>query len=86
MAQEVEILAGVLGRRVPYVETTPEEDAREALARGTDQANVEVIRNINEVLRANGAAVITDDVERVTGKLHASFEHWCRCNAAAFVW
>ncbi len=86
VAQEVEILAKVLGRRVPYVETMPEEDAREALARGTDQANVEVIRNLNEVLRANGAAVITDDVERVTGKRPASFERWCRRNAAAFVW
>lgn len=86
VAQEVEILARVLGRRVPYIETTPEEDARKALARGTDQANVEVIRNLNEVLRANGAAVITDDVERVTGKRPASFERWCRRNAAAFVW
>lgn len=86
VAQEVEILAGVLGRRVPYVETTPEEDARKALARGLDQANVEVIRNLNEVLRADGAAVITDDVERVTGERSASFERWCRRNAAAFVW
>jgi uncharacterized protein YbjT (DUF2867 family) len=86
VAQQVEILARVLGRRITYVETTPEEEAREALARGTDQASVEVIRNLNEVLRADGAAFITDDVERVTGEPPASFERWCRRNAAAFAW
>ena len=86
VAQEVEILAGVLGRRVPYVETTPEEDARKALARGTEKASVEGIRDLNEVLRADGAAVRTSDVERVTGVLPTSFESWCRRNASAFVW
>jgi uncharacterized protein YbjT (DUF2867 family) len=86
VAQQVEILAGVLGRRIPYVETTPEEEAREALTRGTDQASVEGIRNLNEVLRADRVAIITDDVERVTGVPPTSFERWCRRNAAAFVW
>ena len=86
VAQQVEILAGVLGRRIPYLEITPEEEAREALARGMDQASVEGIRNLNEVLRADGVAIITDDVERVTGVPPTSFERWCRRNAAAFAW
>jgi uncharacterized protein YbjT (DUF2867 family) len=86
VAQQVEILAAVLGRRITYLPITPEEEALAALARGTDQAIVEVIRDLNEVLRADGAAVITDDVERVTGSPPASFERWCQRNAAAFAW
>lgn len=86
VAEQVEILAGVLGREITYIETTPEEAAKEALARGTDKAMVEEIRDLNEVLRANGAAVITDDVERVTGQPPARFERWCQHNAAAFAW
>jgi uncharacterized protein YbjT (DUF2867 family) len=86
VAQQVEILAAVLGRRITYLPITPEEEALAALARGTDQAIVEVVRDLNEVLRADGAAVITDDVERVTGSPPASFERWCQRNAAAFAW
>lgn len=86
VAQQVEILARVSGRRITYLEITPEEEEREALAGGADKAGVEVIRNLNEVLRADGAAFITDDVERITGVPPASFERWCRRNAAVFTW
>src|SRR5260370_109491 len=42
------------------------------------------IRDITDVARADGMAIITDDVERVTGQKPASFESWCWRNAAAF--
>lgn len=86
VAEQVEILASVLGREITYIETTPEEAAKEALARGTDKAIVEVMRDLNEVLHADASAVITDDVERVTGQPPATFESWCQRNAAAFAW
>src|SRR5260370_158409 len=82
--QQVEILAGVLNRTIEYVEITPEEAAQDALARGMDQVSVAAIRDITEVARADGMAIITDDVERVTGQKTASFESWCWRNAAAF--
>jgi uncharacterized protein YbjT (DUF2867 family) len=82
--QQVEILADVLGRIIEYVEITPEEVAQDALARGMDQGSVAAIREYNERLRADEGAIITDDVERVTGQKPASFESWCRRNAAAF--
>ncbi len=82
--QQVEILAGVLNRTIEYVEITPEEAAQDALARGMDQVSVAAIRDITEVARADGMAIITDDVERVTGQKPASFESWCWRNAAAF--
>jgi uncharacterized protein YbjT (DUF2867 family) len=82
--QQVEILARVLGRSIDYVEITPEEAAQDALARGMDQGGVAALREYNERLRADEGAILTDDVERVTGHKPASFESWCRRNAAAF--
>jgi len=69
--QQVEILADVLNRTIEYAEITPEQV-------------VAAIRDITELARADGMAIITDDVERVTGQKPASFESWCRRNAAAF--
>jgi uncharacterized protein YbjT (DUF2867 family) len=86
VAEQVEILTGVLGRTIEYIEITPEEAAQAALARGMDNASVAAIRNLDELLRADVAAVITDDVKRVTGSPPARFESWCRRNAAAFAW
>jgi len=84
VVQQVEILARVLGRRITYIETTPEEEARKALARGTDQAAVEEFRDLNQMTRANQIEIATDDVERVTGIPPTSFERWCQRNAATF--
>lgn len=84
VAQQVNILAGVLGRAIPYVEITPDEAAQGALARGLDKESVEAVRDLNELLRADRAAIITDDVERVTGQRPASFESWFQRNATAF--
>jgi len=86
VAEQVEILAGVLGRTIEYIEITPEEAAQAALARGMDSASVAAIRNLDELLRADVAAVKTSDVKRVTGSPPANFESWCRRNAAAFAW
>jgi uncharacterized protein YbjT (DUF2867 family) len=82
--QQVEILAAVLGRTIKYVEITPEEAARAATARGLDNTSVMALWDLDELLRANRAAIVTDDVEQVTGQKPASFESWCRRNAAAF--
>jgi uncharacterized protein YbjT (DUF2867 family) len=84
--QQVAILAGVVGRTIEYLEITPEEAAQAALARGMDRASVAVIQNLDELLRADVAAVITDDVKRVTGSPPATFASWCRRNAAAVAW
>jgi uncharacterized protein YbjT (DUF2867 family) len=84
--QQVEILARVLDRAIGYIEITPEEAAQEALARGIDKASVEAMKDLNELLRADRAAVITDDVQRVTGHQPTRFEQWFRRNAAAFAW
>lgn len=85
-AQQVEILAAVLGRKITYIPITPEEAEMEALAQGIDKATAEVMRDLYEAMRADVSTIITDDVKRITGSSPASFETWCRRNAAAFTW
>lgn len=82
--RQVEILAGVLDRTIKYIEITPDEAAQAATARGEDKASVEAIRDLNELLRADRGAIITNEVQQVTGEPPASFESWCRRNAVAF--
>jgi uncharacterized protein YbjT (DUF2867 family) len=74
--QQVEILAGVLGRTIAYVEITPEEQAQAELARGLDSASVAANKDLNELARADRAAVITDAVHWLTGQQPASLESW----------
>jgi uncharacterized protein YbjT (DUF2867 family) len=82
--QQVEILAGVLGRTIEYVEITPQEQAQAELARWLVSASVAANKDLNELARADRAAVLTDAVHWLIGRQPASFESWCRRNAAAF--
>ncbi|GHO42058.1 SDR family oxidoreductase [Ktedonospora formicarum] len=84
--QQVEILSRTLNRDIKYIEITPQEAAQAALANGMDPTQVAANRENNERLRVNPdwGAIITDDVERVTGHKPTSFESWCRRNATAF--
>jgi uncharacterized protein YbjT (DUF2867 family) len=82
--QQVEILAGVLGRAIAFVEITPEESALEVLASGVDPATVEATMDLTERQLADQWAIMTDDVGRITGQRPASFASWCRRHVAAF--
>lgn len=86
VAQQVEILAEVLGRKITYIPITPEDAEMEALAQGADKATARILRDLYEAMRTDVSEIITDDVKRVTGSSPASFESWCRRNAAAFAW
>jgi len=86
VAQQVEILAGVLGRKITYIPITPEDAEMEALAQGIDKATAQIFRDLYEAMRTDVSELVTDDVKRVTGSSPASFESWCRRNAAAFAW
>jgi hypothetical protein len=54
------------------------------LAQGAPAELVTATRDLNELFRAGRAAMLTDVVERLTGRPPATFESWCRRNAAAF--
>ena len=86
VAQQVEILARVLGRKITYIPITPEDAEMEALAQGVDKATAQILRDLYEAMRTDASELVTDDVKLVTGSSPASFESWCRRNAAAFAW
>jgi uncharacterized protein YbjT (DUF2867 family) len=84
MKEQIEILAGVLGRPIRHIEQTPEEAAQVMAGQGMPDHFVEAVRDLNELFRADRSAVLTDDVERLTGRPPATFESWCRRHASAF--
>ena len=54
------------------------------LAQGAAAELVAATRDLNELFRADRAAIVTGVVERLTGRPPATFQDWCRRNAAAF--
>jgi hypothetical protein len=54
------------------------------LAQGAAAELVAATRDLNELFRADRAAIVTDVVQRLTGRPPATFQDWCRRNAAAF--
>jgi uncharacterized protein YbjT (DUF2867 family) len=82
--QQTQILSDVLGRPIQYLEQTPEQAADVLLAQGAAAELVAATRDLNELFRADRAAIVTDVVERLTGRPPATFQDWCRRNAAAF--
>lgn len=82
--QQTQILSDVLGRPIQYLEQTPEQAADVMLAQGAAAELVAATRDLNELFRADRAAIVTGVVERLTGRPPATFQDWCRRNAAAF--
>ncbi|MFI6603902.1 NAD(P)H-binding protein [Nonomuraea sp. NPDC050536] len=82
--EQTTMLAGVLGRDIEYVEQTPAEAAAAMAAHGAPAGFVDAARDLNELLRADRIAFVTDSVERLTGRAPASFEDWARRHAPAF--
>ena len=82
--QQVEILAGVLGRDIKFIEETPRQAAETAEANGTPAEAAEAMRNLNEFFRADKIAFLTDTVARITGHAPGTFRNWCERNKARF--
>lgn len=77
-------LTRVLGRPVAYVAIS-DDDFRKALAgAGTPPPVVEALVDLFAFYKRGGAARVSSDIEKVTGKKAVSFEQYARENAAAF--
>jgi uncharacterized protein YbjT (DUF2867 family) len=75
--EQVEILSNVLGRSIDFVDVTPEQAAKEAMASGTPVQLAEAMQNLNELFRARRVGQIGDDIENLTGLAPATFRAWC---------
>jgi uncharacterized protein YbjT (DUF2867 family) len=77
-------LTRVLGRPVAYVAIS-DDDFRKALGgSGTPAPVIEGLVDLFAFYKRGGAARISPDIEKVTGKKATSFEEYARGNAASF--
>jgi (4-alkanoyl-5-oxo-2,5-dihydrofuran-3-yl)methyl phosphate reductase len=84
VAQQVEILARVLGKPIKLVDITPEAAGERLRAMGGSATLVEGLTALWTAVRAGQVAVRNDEVERITGQKAQHFEAFCRDHKAAF--
>jgi uncharacterized protein YbjT (DUF2867 family) len=78
------ILSDVLGRDLEFVASTPEEEARRSIERGTAPQMAAARQNLDELFALSRAGIITDDVHNLTGNAPRSFRTWAQNHAATF--
>ncbi len=82
--EQAELVSGVLGRTVNYVDVS-EAVARQAmLTAGLPSDLVEDLLEFYALVRAGERALVTDEFEKVTGRKPATFAEFCERNAEAF--
>ena len=83
-SEMAEVLAGVLGKSVRYVDM-PEKEAGAKMSRaGLPDYVIEGLLGTFMAVRAGRLADCTKDVEQVTGRPPRTFETWCRDHLNAF--
>ena len=82
IADAAEVLSGVIGRKVSYVDV-PESAAKTAmLGLGMPGWMVDAMMELHAIDKAGYAAAVTDTVEKVTGKKARTFSEFARENAS----
>jgi hypothetical protein len=80
----VQIIAGVLGKPIQYVDIPPIAAKLFMLKSGMDKALVNGLMEMLASLRKNEGAIVTDTVRRLTGNAPRTFEAWAREHIRAF--
>jgi uncharacterized protein YbjT (DUF2867 family) len=83
-AQVAETLSRVLGRSVRYVDLTDEQLKTGLKASGQSDLQATALVELNRYARQGHASVVTDTVERITGRRARTLERWAQDHAAAF--
>lgn len=84
IGEMVQVIARVLGKPIQYMDIPPIAAKLFMLKAGMDKALVNALMEMLRTLRRNEGAIITDTVERVTGRPPRTFEAWCREHIQAF--
>jgi uncharacterized protein YbjT (DUF2867 family) len=79
-----EKLSSVLGKPVKFVDVPPEAARDGMLQAGIPPSYVDAILDLFATMKAGKADLVTDTIEKVTGKKPGTFEAWARRNVAAF--
>ncbi|WP_067830142.1 SDR family oxidoreductase [Nocardia inohanensis] len=85
VAEQVAILARVLGREIPIrTATTSEAALRSRYPNGAPPALAAAILEWFTLMRADTTGFRTDTVTHLLGRTPRTFEHWCQAHHAAF--
>jgi uncharacterized protein YbjT (DUF2867 family) len=83
-AQLAGVFGEVLGREVRYVDVPAGQFAGNLRQAGLDDWTAQALDELNQVYRAHGAELVTDEVEKATGRPPRSFRDWLVEHRAAF--
>lgn len=78
------LLTEVLGREVAYVDVPPEQFPGSLRSAGLDPWLADALRELNQLYRQHHAEVVTDEVQKATGRPARSLQDWLADNRAAF--
>lgn len=78
IGEMVQVISGVLGKPIQYVDIPPIAAKLFMLKSGMDRALVNALMEVLASLRRNEGAIVTDTVQQVTGQPPRTFEAWCR--------
>ena len=85
VSEVADIIAGVIGRPVTYIDIDPEAWIGGAIAAGVVPADYAVmLRWLTETIIASNGSRPNDDIEKVTGRPPVTFRDFARRNAAAW--
>ncbi len=82
--QVAEKISQVAGREVTYKDLPPVEFKKALLSSGTQEWSVDALVDLQRLYREGKASLLTDDVERLTGRKPKSFDQFARDYAFAF--
>jgi uncharacterized protein YbjT (DUF2867 family) len=82
--QIAEVCSRVVGKPVRYVNLTDEQLKAGLVASGQPEWQATALLELNTYARQGHASVVTDTVQRLTGRPARTLEEWFRDHAAAF--
>ena len=82
--QVAETLTRILGRPVRYRNLSDDELKAGLLGAGQDEWQATALVELNTYARQGHASVVTDTVERITGRAARSLDQWASDHASAF--
>lgn len=83
-AQVAERLGGCIGHAVRYEPATDDQFRQDMLRVGLTEQLVDALAELTEVQRAGGAAEVTEEVTKATGRPARSIDDFVRDHASAF--
>jgi uncharacterized protein YbjT (DUF2867 family) len=82
--QVAEKISRVAGRKISYVDLPQAEFKKAILSAGTPEWSAEALLDLQRLYREGKASVVTNDIERLTGRKPITFDQFARDYAFAF--